>query len=133
MSVEFQLRESGSQRLGRPDADRGIGEPEPARHHADHGARTAIERHVCADDGRVAAQLLPQAKAEQGHRLGTGDVIALSESTSDQGSGAKHIKELGRCRDTRHQAHGSSGDAEHRVPLAVERHLPEPWRPSTYV
>ena len=133
MSVEFQLRESALSGCRRPDADRGIGEPEPARHHADHGARTAIERHVCADDGRIAAQLLPQAKTEQGHPLGARDVIALPESTSEQGSGAEHIEELGRCRDTRHQARGSSAGAEHRVALAVERHLPEPRRPSTYV
>ena len=118
MSVEFQLRESALSGTGVQMRTEGSGNQNP---------------HVCADDGRIAAELLPQAKTEQGHPLGAGDVIALPESTSEQGSGAEHIEELRRCRDPRHQARGSSADAEHRVPLAVERHLPEPRRPSTYV
>src|SRR4029453_10497433 len=117
----------------RPDADRGVRKPKPARHHADHRARTAVEDHVCADDGRIATQFLPQAKTQQGNRLGARDTVAPMENSSEEGSGAEHVEELGRCGDTRHQARWPSAGAEDRVALPIERNLAEPRRPSAYV
>ena len=88
---------------------------------------------MCADDGRIATQFLPQAKTQQGNTLGARDIVALMESSSEERSDAEHVEELGRCGDTRHQARWPSAGAEDRVALAIERHLAEPRRPSTYM
>jgi len=94
-----------------------------------HGDRLRLTQSAVVLENLISQFLFNKAAEGKEEK----DIVALMESSSEERSGAEHVEELGRCGDTRHQARGSSADAEHRVPLAVERHLPEPRRPSAYV
>ena len=87
-------------------------EPEPARHHADHGARAAIERHACADDGRIAAQSC-HSQSSAGPPLGAGDVSPSRKPRPSNGAAPS----TSRARTMpRRQAPGARGHCRRGAP-----------------
>ena len=92
--------------------------------------------HTIQADGPYGAKLTTDAPFAEGDlilRIEGHRVTRVPSYQTIQISRHEHIEELGRCRDTRRQARRSSAGAEHRVSLAVERHLPEARRSTAYV
>jgi hypothetical protein len=91
-----------------------FGVAEARRGDADHGAGLAVDLHVLADDGGIAAEaLLPQRVAEHDHVRAARLVLARHEPAAERRPHAQHIEE-GR-------AHRGALQAN-RVAVAGERH-----------
>src|SRR5689334_11795121 len=82
------------ERFGEPDPHRWIGIPEPLRHDTDDRARDVIQRQPATDDRGLAAQLLPQPIAENGHWLGTLRVVANARTPAEEWLRAEHLEQL---------------------------------------
>ena len=110
----------GIERLGAPDTNVRRGKPEVARHHADDRARLSVERDAFADDGCVAAQLLPEAVTDDRDRLGACDIVAGLNRSAEHWCCAEDVEQL--ARDL------NAGDEASRCVAILHRHVAGPVR-----
>ena len=80
---------------GHPHGGVAISEPEGGRHHPDDRVGSVVERDGLADEGGIAGQALPEVVAQHDNRCRTDRVLALLECSSDRGSHAEHVEQIG--------------------------------------